>query len=265
MDEIAEYNKARWKALAEADALFTRPKLDLDYQTAKELVNPDQRFGDVKGKKVLCLAGGGGQQSAAFALLGADITVFDISEEQLVRDRKVAEHYGSKIEIIQGDMRNLSTLKQDFFDIVFHPYSINFVPDASEVFEQVAKVLRGGGLYQVQVANPFLIGVKQEDWNGKGYVLKEPYSRETEITYADQDWVYDKNENEIIPQPKEFRHRLGDLMNSLINLGFVIQNVSDNDSMHPDSNSEPTSWDHYVAFAPPWLTILAIYKPDLKF
>mgnify|MGYP007034349507 FL=1 len=27
--------------------------------------------------------------------------------------------------------------------------------------------------------------------------------------------------------------------------------------MHPDLNAEPGSWDHFVAFAPPWLSIWA--------
>jgi hypothetical protein len=58
MDKVAEYNKARWKALAEADALFTRPKLDLDQNSAKELVDQNDRFSKIKGKKVLCLVGG---------------------------------------------------------------------------------------------------------------------------------------------------------------------------------------------------------------
>ena len=41
----------------------------------------------IAGKGVLCLAGGGGQQSAAFALLGAKVTVLDFSETQLERDK----------------------------------------------------------------------------------------------------------------------------------------------------------------------------------
>ncbi len=266
MDEIAEYNKLRWKALAEADALFTRPKFDLDEETARELVNPGKRFGEkIKGKKVLCLAGGGGQQSAAFALLGADVTVFDISAEQLERDKKAAEHYGFEIETVPGDMRNLSAFEADSFDLVFHPYSINFVPEANEVFAEVAGIIKPGGIYQVSFANPFVMSIKQENWNGEGYVLKEPYLSNAEVTYADQEWVYDKNENDEIPQPKEFRHNLSDLINSLINLGFIIRHVSDDDNMYPEPNSEPASWNHLVAYAPPWLSILAVYKPDLKF
>jgi ubiquinone/menaquinone biosynthesis C-methylase UbiE len=262
MDEVAKYNKARWKALAEANALFTRPKLDLDYESAKEMVNSNDRFGEIEGKTVLCLAGGGGQQSAAFALLGADVTVFDISDDQLERDKAVAEHYKVKIKTVQGDMRDLSTFEKDSFDIVHHPYSLNFVPVSSEVFAEVSRILKVGGSYQVNFANPFVMSIRQESWNGEGYVLKEPYSSNAEITYADQDWVYEKSENEQIPQPKEYRHNLSGLVNSLINLGFVIRNISDNESIYPEPNSEPGSWGHLVAYAPPWLSILAVLYID---
>ncbi len=49
---------------------------------------------DVAGKKVLCLASGGGPDSVAFGLLGATVTVLDLSDVQLERDRQAAEHHG---------------------------------------------------------------------------------------------------------------------------------------------------------------------------
>ena len=82
MDKVAQYNIARWNALVRANALFTRPYLNLDQETALARVDPEGRLGALPGKEVLCLAGGGGQQSAAFALLGANVTVFDLSEGQ---------------------------------------------------------------------------------------------------------------------------------------------------------------------------------------
>ena len=92
MDDIARYNIDRWKLLGEANALFTRPWLELDAAGARSRVDPAGRLGDLNGKAVLCLASGGGQQSVAFALLGADVTVLDLSEDQLRRDRRAAEH-----------------------------------------------------------------------------------------------------------------------------------------------------------------------------
>jgi SAM-dependent methyltransferase len=266
MDEIARYNQARWKALVEADALFTRPNLNLDAESAQILVDPEKRLGDLAGRDVLCLACGGGQQSVAFALLGANATVFDLSEEQLERDRLAAEHYRTRIKIEHGDMRDLSRFEEASFDIVYHGYSLSFVPEAAEVFREVARVLRPGGLYWFHCANPFLMGMRQEDWNGRGYLLKEPYIGRARITYTDQDWVYDREaQRPPIQNPIEYRHTLSDLINNLVDCGFVLRHVADQMDMYPDANAEPGSWDHFVAFAPPWLIFLASYRPDFRF
>ena len=44
---------------------------------------PHEWFGELKGKKVLGLASGGGQQMPIFAALGASCTVLDYSPRQL--------------------------------------------------------------------------------------------------------------------------------------------------------------------------------------
>jgi len=120
MDELAKYNIERWKALADANAVFSRPLLDLDPALAQERLDPEGRLGNVAGKNVLCLACGGGQQSIAFTVLGANVTVFDLSEAQLDKDRAAAAHFGVTINLLQGDMRDLSRLEVATFDIVYH-------------------------------------------------------------------------------------------------------------------------------------------------
>ncbi len=257
MDEVAKYNQARWKALAEANALFTRPKLNLDAESARKIVDADGKFDDLTGKDVLCLAGGGGQQSAAFAVLGANVSVFDISAEQLERDKEVAKHYQTEIKIFQGDMRNLDCFAPVSFDIVHHAYSLNFVPDATKVFLQVARILRTGGFYRFSCANPFLMGMEQNSWTGEGYVLKKAYFSNDEITYTDQDWVYDKNQHQPIPNPIEYRHSLSNLINGLVDSGLAILNVSDNSDMYPDNVSPSRNLGNISPLlSPPWLSFL---------
>src|SRR5688572_3386894 len=129
MDEVASYNAQRWDALVRANALFTRPWLDLDQINPLARVDTDGRFGDVSGKHVLCLASGGGQQSAAFSLAGAHVAVVDLSAGQIEGDKEAARHYGYEVEAIHGDMRDLSMFASERFDLVFQPFSINFVPD----------------------------------------------------------------------------------------------------------------------------------------
>ena len=262
MDEITRYNMERWKALADVDALFTRPALNLDPTSARQRIDPEGRIGSVEGKKVLCLASGGGQQSAAFALLGAKVTVFDLSEEQLRRDQEAAAHYGVEIRTQQGDMRDLSCFEESAFDIVYHAYSLGFVPDARAVFQQVARVIRTGGLYYFTCANPFFVGLSAKDWNGEGYTLKHAYIDGAEVTYEDQSWVYDRNKvNTPVLSPREYRHTLSALVSGLVEQGFTIVHVADRVDVYPDTRAEPGTWEHFVSVAPPWLSFLASYRP----
>ena len=91
----------------------------------------------------------GGQQSAAFALLGARVTVLDFCTTQLERDQQAAAHYGTEVTAVEGDMRDLSCFADDSFDIVWHAHSLNFIPDPRPVFDEVARVLRADGRYRL--------------------------------------------------------------------------------------------------------------------
>jgi len=264
MDEIAKYNVERWQALAEADALFTRPRLDLTPESAREFLDAEGVFGEVAGKAVLCLGGGGGQQSAAFALLGAEVTVLDISEAQLERDRQAAAHYQKQVRTVQGDMRDLSSLAPASFDLVYQPFSIGYVPDAPLVFAQVAQVLRPGGIYFVAVDNPFFSGLTATDWNGEGYVLKAPYQDQALYISPDPEWVYARS-NKPLPAVREarlYRHTLANTLNTLLGLGFALIHFSDSKHIHPDASAEPGSWDHFVAYAPVYLGYWLRYQPN---
>ena len=66
------------------------------------------------------------------------MTSVDIAEGQLAGDRTAAAHYGYEISTIRTDMRDLSTLDADAFDLVYQGPSMSWVPDV--------RVLRPGGL-----------------------------------------------------------------------------------------------------------------------
>ncbi len=223
MDEIHRHNKARWEELAAANVEWARPLLDLTPEAARELLDPYGMMGEVRGKDALCLASGGGQQSAAFAVLGANVSVLDFSENQLARDKQALEHYGVQGRLVQGDMRDLSMFDAASFDVVWQPYSINFVPDSGQVFDQVARVLRPGGLYWLLWHNPFTVDMDEVDWTGKGYLLKQRYG-DGEIVFSILDWDIADDDGTIrqVEGPREFNHTLGTVVNGLIGRGFVL-------------------------------------------
>lgn len=107
---------------------------------------PHAWFGDLKGKRVLGLASGGGQQMPVFAALGADCTVLDYSERQLASERMVAQREGYEISIIRADMTKRLPFEDDSFDLIFHPVSNCYVEEVCPIFRECFRVLKSGGI-----------------------------------------------------------------------------------------------------------------------
>ncbi len=60
---------------------------------------PHEWFGDLKGKKILGFASGGGQQMPIFTALGAECTVLDYSPKQIQSERFVADREGYSMAV----------------------------------------------------------------------------------------------------------------------------------------------------------------------
>ena len=130
MDQFYEQNRSAW------DNRVRQKKGYIDSSTEEDFLNPlavaDPQgwlAGDVAGKRLLCLAAGGGRHSVLFAAAGAQVTVVDLSPQMLELDRKVAAERGLKITIIQASMDKLSMLPGALFEIVVQPVSICYVLD----------------------------------------------------------------------------------------------------------------------------------------
>lgn len=115
---------------------------------------PSSWFGDLAGARVLCLAGSGGQQAPVLAAAGADVTVLDISAEQLARDAFVARRDGLELKLIEADMSFLADHVSGNFDLIFHPVSNLFISDLGPVWRQCARVLEPGGRLLSGFVNP---------------------------------------------------------------------------------------------------------------
>ena len=267
MDELAQYNRERWNALAQARVEYSRPFLQMDAVAARAWYNERMDFvvgnePDPAGKDVLCLAGGGGQQTAAFGLLGARVTVLDLSDTQLERDREAAAHFGYTLAAVQGDMRNLAPFATNSFDIVWHPYSINFVNDPMPVFAEVARVIRPGGLYHLQFSNPFWT-MEESDWTEKGYPLRQPYVTGQKLQYSDDAWTFEDEAGNLqrVQGPHEFLHTMSHMLNGLIRHGFVLAGF--HEGPPGDATAAPGTWEHLLSVIPPFWTAVSYYRPNL--
>ena len=254
MDDIAQTNRERWNALARANVQYSQPFLDFTPEQAAQYVYRHGVIQDVRGKRVLCLASGGGQDSAAFGLLGAEVTVLDLSDVQLERDRQAAEHHGLQVSTLHGDMRDLSAFADHTFDVVWQVYSINFVPSVEPVFREVARVIKPGGIYFVQFHNPFIQSLDNDAWNGEAYPLKGLYLDGEDMSHSFPHWDVEQPDGTTVrlAGPHEFRHTLSTVLNTLVNSGFSLLGLWE--WTRSDENPEPGSWAHFTQVAPPYLS-----------
>jgi SAM-dependent methyltransferase len=170
----------------------------------------------------------------------------------LERDRQAAAHFGLNVETVHGDMRDLSRFSDDTFDLVWQPYSINFVPSVEPVYQGVARVLKPGGIYYMQFANPFIQGLDEEEWDGQGYPHKRFYIDGEDVTIYFPHWDVTQEDGSTIQldSPHEFRHRLSTVLNTMAKNGFIFLHLQE--YMLKDENPEPGSWAHFTQIAPPW-------------
>ena len=250
-DRIAAINRQHWEWAVKKGAGCTVPMLDLNlvllrqYATGEletvpekfDKVYPENVLADVEGKDVLCLASGGGQQSAFFGLLGARVTVLDLTEGQLEGDRRAAAHYGYEVTTIQGDMRDISCLTDESFDLVYQGHCMAWVPDVRQIYSGVVRVLRTGGIYRVDFANP-ATECMDNSWDGEGYRITVPYAVTEYIERPDNG-----------PDGIQFRHHMGDIFNGLLDVGLSIQRVQDSPHyFRQNAEAHPGSWRHSMMY-----------------
>jgi SAM-dependent methyltransferase len=192
---------------------------------------PSDWFGPVAGKRVLCLASGGGQQGPILAAAGARVTVFDNCPAQLDRDREVAAREGLDIQIEQGDMRDLGRFADSSFDLIFHPVSNVFVDDVKPVWKECFRVLAPGGVLLAGFVNPLLYIFDLEAYDESGAVEVR-----YKIPYSDLDQL----PKEVLAKrlaakdALEWGHSLSDLLGGQIDAGFSIEGFYEDNSGRGD-------------------------------
>lgn len=201
-------NCVDWAACASDEALRAAEAGKLKLQFYDKEV-PDEWLADIKGKKVLCLAGAGGLQAPLLACAGAKVTVIDISDKMLDQDRAVAERENLQIDIVKGNMCDLSMFGDDVFDYIINPPSLMYVPELSVVFRECYRVLKRGGVLIIMAPNPINYVCDYIDDADGGYykaVHRMPFcSRD----HDDSDWI-------------EYGHTMESYLGGQIECGFLI-------------------------------------------
>ncbi|MEZ6066433.1 MAG: class I SAM-dependent methyltransferase [Planctomycetaceae bacterium] len=243
-----DQNRRAWDRMVEAGSQFAR--VASDEECANPLGTLDSRGwlpSSVSGLKVLCLASGGGWQSILYATAGAEVTVVDLSPRMLELDEREAARRNLQLRTIECSMDDLSALAEASFDIVHQPVSTCYVPDVTTVYQQIARVLRPGGLYISQHKQPTSLQVVDHDAQhryviGIGYYHEGPLPPTSDRSYRE-------------PGAVEYLHRWQDLVGGLCRNGFVLEDLVE--PRRGDPQAQPGHFRHRGMSIPPYVRLKA--------
>jgi len=249
--DIADHNRRSWNRQVREGCRWTLPVTKELIQFAKEgqwtiFLTPNRPvpthwFPPLKGLRVLCLASGGGQQAPLLSAAGADVASFDNSEEQLARDKEVADRDSLTLTTHRGDMRDLSIFPDESFDLIVHPVSNVFVPEIQAVWDECSRVLRPGAYLIAGFMNPsFFLFNHDEALAGKPLEVKYalPYS---DLVALEPDKRAENIRKEVAV---EFSHSLEDQITGQLRAGLSLEDLYEDDwcdEATPLNKFSPTS------------------------
>jgi len=231
MDEHSKQNKIAWEYnaydfwVSQTGAPADRAKKDLENPRAM-LKNYSKYFDDVKGLKIVNICGSCGKKAVPLSILGALVTVFDISEENKRYACETAEAAGTHIEYIVGDVMDIDmSIYGGYFDVVFMEGGIlHYFYDIDRFMGIMNNLLKNGGK---MICSDFHPIHKLIDANGLGNQATDYFSTEIiecEMAHAK---FYDDEKRKKFPKCKIRRYTLSEIINSVINSGFSIKSFDE--------------------------------------
>ncbi|WP_422486866.1 class I SAM-dependent methyltransferase [Gudongella sp. DL1XJH-153] len=242
-------NQNAWDLISKSNNPYTGGLTDTDIHQAKRgkpeirvtdnKIVPKDWLGDLSDRHILCLAGGGGQQAPLLAAAGAKVTVLDISDGQLNQDRIAAKRWNLEINIMQGDMTDLSRLDDSQFELIIQPISNQFIPDLTKLWSECFRILSYQGILISGFMNPhqYLFDLPLLDSKGLMKVSNRLPFR-GDIDLSDEKRADYFGTHGMV----EFSHSLEAQIGGQIRAGFYI------DGFYEDYRSDGTLQEYFPEF-----------------
>jgi len=214
-------NGNKWTVPVSSEVIEQAKKGEYEILLTPTKPVPKDWIGDIFGKRVLCLASGGGQQGPVFAALGAITAVLDICPVQIESDETVAKRDGLNIMLEVGDMRDLSRFGDSTFDMVFNPVSTCFIDDVEKVWRECARVLKKGGTLLSGFCNPLLYIFEIDAWDRGELKLGNT------IPYSDIEQMPPQHFKQRLEEKDtlEFGHSFESLIGGQLRAGFLLEDM----------------------------------------
>ena len=227
MIDYSAQNKKAWEYnayefwVSQDGAPTERAKRDRENPVGmlKQYAHYFDKYTDIK---VANICGSCGKKAIPLAILGAEVTIFDISEDNRRYALEVADAAQVSIDFEVGDVLEINMDKyRNYFDVVFMEGGVlHYFHDIEEFMKIMYSLLKDGGKMICSDFHPFskvcdLVGAKQPDMN---YFSTEVF--EGEMAHAP---FYDEDIRKQMPKCSYRRYTVSEIINAVIGCGFILQ------------------------------------------
>ena len=234
MQEYSKQNKTAWEYGAYDFWVKTLGKPGDCAKKYKE--NPKamlKRYADYfesfEGIKIANICGSCGKKAIPLCMLGAEVTVFDISEDNKRYAMETAEAAGVRIGFEVCDILEIDLSKyEEYFDVVFMEGGIlHYFHDINQFMKMMYAILKQGGKMICSDFHPF---TKIMDALNLGAPAMSYFSEddfEGEMAHAR---FYEEEIRDQIPKCSYRKYTISEIINSMIDNGFILKRFDEHPS-----------------------------------
>lgn len=244
----SELNQSAWNQAA-YDAWVQRHGLP-QVQAARIQKDPRARLASlnkylppIEGKKIINLLGSHGTKAIALALLGAQVTIVDMSQENAQYAREVAAAAGVQLRYLVTDVLKLSSQELDgSYDLVFMELGIlHYFVDLAPLAQIVQKLLRPGGRLILQDFHP--ISTKLLSSKGKKHKVSGNYfDKSLHVTNVAFSKHLAEKETTASRQVYQRYWNLGEIITAFAATGLLIQRLEEEPNSKIDDMGIPKTF-----------------------
>ncbi|GKV54691.1 methyltransferase [Sporosarcina sp. NCCP-2222] len=225
--QMSKRNQVGWNQYA-YEAWVRRHGSPSDYAKELQAAPADKvmyylkEMGEVNGKRILNPLGSKGNKAVCFALLGAEVTVVDLSEGNRQYAMELAEAAGVPLTYIVGDLLDTPLHDAGKFDFVLLEMGVlHYFAELPTLFKKIASLLATDGIFLIREYHPYVAKVmcnKDGEAVFEGNYFDESYTEE-DVAYASllPESIRPQLEKNLIR-----RWTIAEVINSLIVSGFHI-------------------------------------------
>ena len=202
-----------------------RAKRDIDHPKAM-LRRYAKYFDRFEGVRVANICGSSGKKAIPLALLGSEVTIFDISEDNKRYAMEVARAANVRIGFEVCDVLEIDLSKyKGYFDVAFMEGGIlHYFHDIDEFMGIMNAILKPGGKMICSDFHPFtkIMDALKLEAPAMSYFSTEVF--EGEMAHAR---FYEEEIRAQIPKCRYRKYTISEILNSIIGSGFTLKSFDE--------------------------------------